>query len=149
MDLQYRIAIAGDHAGFPLKKQIIDYLEKAGYNVTDLGTYSEDSTDYPDYGHKVAEGIESNNFDIGITICKTGNGINMTANKHPNIRSALCWNVEIARLARAHNDANICALPGGFISFDEAKEIISTFLKTGFDGGRHWRRIKKIALSTK
>ena len=110
----------------------------------DFGTYSEESCDYPDFAHKLAEAIENKDCEIGIAICGSGNGINMTVNKHQLIRSALCWNPEISRLARLHNDANICALPARFVSFEEAKEIVDVFLGTEFEGGRHIIRINKI-----
>ncbi|NLA49815.1 MAG: ribose 5-phosphate isomerase B [Bacteroidales bacterium] len=143
-----KIAIVSDHAGFYLKGRILDYLKKKKYEVRDFGSYSFDSVDYPDYAHKMAESVSAGEYDIGISICGTGNGINMTANKHQGIRSALCWNEEISRLARAHNDANVCALPGRFISESEAFLIVKTFLETGFEGGRHKRRIDKIPLKT-
>ena len=141
-----KIAIVADHAGYFLKEKILDYLIKEKYNVKDLGTYTPDIVDYPDVGHPFANAITAGEFDLGISICGTGNGINMVANKHPGIRSALCWNEEISRLARAHNDANVCALPGRFISESEAYLIVKTFLNTSFEGGRHKRRIDKISL---
>lgn len=142
-----RIAIASDHAGYFLKKKIVSYLMNEKQDIKDLGSYSDDgSDDYPDFGHLLARVVSEGDYDIGISICGTGNGINMTANKHPGIRSALCWNEEISRLARAHNDANICALPGRFINESEAYLIIDTFINTPFDGGRHKRRIDKISL---
>jgi len=115
--------------------------------LSDLGTYSDESVDYPDFAHRIAQDIEEGRYDMGITICGSGNGISMTANKHQGIRSALCWCEEIGRLARAHNDANICALPGRFIDLPQAVVIVKTFLNTSFDGGRHARRVKKIPLS--
>jgi ribose 5-phosphate isomerase B len=139
------IPIGADHAGFQLKEKIKDYLIKKGYEVKDFGCFSEDSIDYPDYGHPVADMVENNNGLKGILICGSGNGINMTANKHQGIRSALCWNKEIALLARQHNDANIIALPARFISFEEAIEMVDVFLHTDFEGGRHQQRINKIA----
>jgi ribose 5-phosphate isomerase B len=141
-----KIAITSDHAGFEMKVKLKEYLLKKGYVVSDLGTDSAESTDYPDFGHAIAQFLAAKNADLGISLCGSGNGINMTANKHPEIRSALCWNSEIARLARAHNNANICALPARFISFDEAKKIVDTFLESTFDGGRHQQRIDKIPL---
>ena len=141
-----KIAIVADHAGYFLKEKILDYLIKEKYNVKDLGTYTPDIVDYPDVGHPFANAITAGEFDLGISICGTGNGINMVANKHPGIRSALCWNEDISRLARAHNDANVCALPGRFISESEAYLIVKTFLNTSFEGGRHKRRIDKISL---
>lgn len=142
---QMCIAIACDHAGYTLKEQIKDYFSgRNNIMIKDLGTYSDESVDYPDYGHKLANEIEKGNCHMGITICGSGNGINMTANKHQMIRSALCWSEEIARLARAHNDANVCALPGRFIDIEQALVIVERFLQTDFDGGRHERRKKKI-----
>jgi ribose 5-phosphate isomerase B len=140
------LAIVADHAGFELKEKLFRYLLKEGYEVKDFGTFSRESVDYPDYGHPLAEAVSRGEYDLGISICGTGNGINMVVNKHPGIRSALCWNEEISRLARAHNDANICALPGRFISESEAYLIVRTFLNTEFEGGRHKRRVDKISL---
>jgi ribose 5-phosphate isomerase B len=139
------ISIGADHAGFNLKGKIIQFLESKGYDVKDFGCFSEESIDYPDFAHPVAEMVEENTGMLGILICGSGNGINMTANKHKGIRSALCWNAEIAELARQHNDANIVALPARFISEQEALEIVETFLGTAFEGGRHQRRIDKIS----
>lgn len=139
------IPIGADHAGYKLKEQLIEYLQGKGYEMKDFGCFSEDSIDYPDFAHPVAEMVESNEGMLGILICGSGNGINMTANKHQGIRSALCWNNEIAALARQHNDANIIALPARFVSFEEAKEMVDTFLTTEFEGGRHQRRVDKIA----
>jgi ribose 5-phosphate isomerase B len=141
-----KLGIVSDHAGYLLKGQLLKYLVKEQYEVKDLGCFSEESVDYPDFGHPLAKAVSSGELDMGISICGTGNGINMTANKHPGIRSALCWNEEISRLARAHNDANICALPARFISESEAYLIVKTFLNTDFDGGRHKTRIDKISL---
>jgi len=143
-----KICIASDHAGYFLKRKIIEFLKKNGYEFKDFGCYSDESTDYPDYAHPLASSISKGEFDLGITICATGNGINMTVNKYQKVRSALCWNEEISRLARAHNDANICALPGRFISEPEAILIVRTFLTTEFEGGRHIRRIEKIPVKT-
>ncbi len=141
-----KIAIVSDHAGFYLKGKLINYLKKENIELKDLGCYTPDAVDYPDFGHSLASAVSAGEFDFGISICGTGNGINMTVNKHPGIRSALCWNEEISRLARAHNDANICALPGRFITESEAYLIVKTFLNTEFEGGRHKRRIDKISL---
>jgi ribose 5-phosphate isomerase B len=141
-----KIAIASDHAGFYLKEKILNYLKREKHEVRDLGCYSEEPVDYPDFGHQLAKIISEGEYEFGISICGSGNGISITANKHPGIRSALCWNEEIARLARAHNNANICSLPGRFITESEAYLIIRTFLDTEFDGGRHQRRIDKISL---
>jgi ribose 5-phosphate isomerase B len=141
-----KIAITSDHAGFFLKEKVLAYLIREKYEVKDLGCSSEESVDYPDFGHPLANAVSAGDYEYGISICGTGNGINMVVNKHPGIRSALCWNEEICRLARAHNDANILALPGWFISESEALLIIKTFLTTSFEGGRHARRVGKISL---
>lgn len=138
------IPIGSDHAGFELKKVLISFLEEKGFSVKDFGCFSEDSIDYPDFGHPVAEMVESNESMLGIVICGSGNGINMTVNKHKGIRSALCWTSELAALARQHNNANILALPARFISTDLASEMVNTFLTTSFEGGRHQTRIDKI-----
>lgn len=141
-----KLAIVSDHAGYILKEKLLKYLLNELYEVKDFGCFSEENVDYPDYGHPLASAVASGEFDMGISICGTGNGINMVVNKHPGIRSALCWNEEISRLARAHNDANICALPGRFISESEAYLIVRKFLNTDFEGGRHKRRVDKISL---
>jgi ribose 5-phosphate isomerase B len=144
-----KVIIASDHAGFRLKEKLVKWLITSRYEVKDLGCFSEDSVDYPDYAHPLAIAVEKGDFDYGITICGSGNGINMASNKHQKIRSAVCWNEEISRLARSHNDANICALPGRFLSEAEAKLIVKTFLTTAFEGGRHKRRIDKIPLKSR
>ncbi len=141
-----KIAFASDHAGFEMKVKLMDYLQEKGHTITDLGCYSSESTDYSDFGHAIAKHIVAGTSQLGISLCGSGNGINMTANKHAKIRSALCWNSEIAELARTHNDANICAIPARFVSFDEAKRITDRFLTASFEGGRHQRRIDKIPL---
>jgi ribose 5-phosphate isomerase B len=141
-----RIAIVADHAGFFLKEKIIKYLINEKYEIKDFGTFSEENVDYPDFAHPMADSVAKGEFDLGISICATGNGMNMTVNKHQGIRSALCWDEESGRLARAHNDANICALPGRFISESEAYLIVKTFITTKFEGGRHKRRIDKISI---
>jgi ribose 5-phosphate isomerase B len=140
------LAIACDHAGFETKQELVAYLKELGHQLTDFGTHSPDSMDYPDTAHPLAEAVESGKFDFGITICGSGNGINMTANKHQGIRAALCWNTEIAALARQHNNANVCSLPARFISVDLAKQIVAVFLSESFEGGRHQKRIDKIPL---
>ncbi len=140
-----QLAIGCDHAGYDLKESIKAALEIAGHHINDFGGYSNKSTDYPDYAHPVAKSVENGEADLGILICGSGNGINMTANKHQGIRSALCWQAEIAELARAHNDANIVALPARYISEELAHEIVNRFLETPFDGGRHARRVEKIS----
>lgn len=141
-----KISLASDHAGFKLKLFLIDYLKSKNIIINDFGCYSSDSCDYPDFAHPLALSVENKDCDFGISICGSGNGINMTVNKHQGIRSALCWNVEIASLARLHNNANICSLPARFISKDLAKEIVDVFIATNFEGGRHLRRINKIPL---
>lgn len=140
-----RIAIGCDHAGYNLKLELVEHLNKLGYEVIDLGTNSDASIDYPDYGHPVANSVEENNDVVGIVICGSGNGINMTVNKHQGIRSALCWTEEIASLARQHNDANILALPARFIDTALAIKMVDIFLSTDFEGGRHQNRVNKIA----
>lgn len=141
-----KIAIASDHAGYFLKEKLLSYLKKEKHEVKDFGCFSDESVDYPDFGHPLANSVSAGEYELGISICGSGNGINMTANKHPGIRSALCWNEEISRLARSHNNANICALPGRFISESEAYLIVKTFIDTQFEGGRHQTRIDKISL---
>jgi ribose 5-phosphate isomerase B len=142
-----KIGIANDHAGYLLKREIKPYLVSHGYEVVDYGSDSETSVDYPDYAHKLAEAVEKKEVDLGISICGSGNGINIAANKHQGIRSALCWMPEISRLARLHNDANICALPGRFLNKEQAIAILEQFLNTQFEGGRHQNRIRKIPLN--
>ncbi len=142
-----KLAIACDHAGFELKKVLIKHLESKGHTVVNFGTDSAESMDYPDTAHPMAAAVEKKEFDLGISLCGSGNGINMTANKHQGIRAALCWDVEISKLARQHNDANICSLPARFISASLAKQIVDAFLNTGFEGGRHQRRIEKIPVN--
>ncbi len=138
------IAIGGDHAGFVYKTSIIHWLKKNGYNVIDAGPDSEASTDYPDHVHPVAQAVEKSDAVLGIIICGSGNGAAMTANKHQAIRAALCWNNELASLARQHNDANILSIPARFVSEAEAMSMVQTFLETPFEGGRHQRRVDKI-----
>ena len=142
-----KIAIASDHAGVEYKKQLVEYLKKKGIDIKDLGPEKEESVDYPDFAHPVAEEIEKREADLGILLCGSGNGINMSANKHQAVRSALCWKKEIAELARLHNNANILAMPARFISYKEAQEIVDVFLETKFEGGRHERRVNKISCS--
>ena len=143
-----QIAIASDHAGYEMKLAIIQHLKEKGYSVEDLGTDSPEAVDYPDFGHPLADKVEKGIYQVGISLCGSGNGINMVTNKHQGIRGALCWNREIARLAKSHNDANICSLPARFISLDQAKEIIDIFLETSYEGGRHQERIEKIPIHT-
>ncbi len=140
------IGIANDHAGYELKLKMIGYLQKKGYTVKDFGSDTPDSVDYPDYAHPLANAVERGECTLGISICGSGNGINMTVNKHAGVRGALCWRPEISRLARAHNDANICSLPARFISEETAYCIVDEFLNTPFDGGRHQCRVDKIQM---
>jgi ribose 5-phosphate isomerase B len=140
----YKIAIGSDHAGYELKNNLIIWLKNAGHHLDDFGANSKESCDYPDYIHPVACSVETNQSDFGIIICGSGNGAAITANKHPKIRAALCWNQELSVLAKAHNDANIIALPARFINEQEAKDIITAYLQTSFEGDRHMRRIDKI-----
>ena len=144
--MRKKIAIASDHAGFYIKEKIKKYLIESGNEVKDFGCFSDESVDYPDFAHPAARSVETGEFEIGFSVCGSGNGMTMTFNKYPGLRSALCWNEEISRLARTHNDANICSLPGRFISEAEALLIVRTFLNTEFDGGRHQKRIEKISL---
>lgn len=139
------IAIGADHAGFDYKKTIIDWLHQNDYEVLDMGTDSTESVDYPDFIHPVAESIEDGTAVLGIIICGSGNGVAMTANKHKGIRAAIAWNEELSVLARQHNDANIIAIPARFISKELALSIVQGFLNTKFEGGRHERRVRKIA----
>lgn len=140
------IGIASDHAGYDLKETIKRYLESQGNIVEDFGTYSADSCDYPDYAHPLANAVEQHAVDYGIAICGSANGISMTVNKHQGCRAAICWKPELAALARQHNDANVLSLPARFISTDEALEILKVFFSTDFEGGRHQRRVEKIAI---
>jgi len=138
------IAIGSDHAGFEYKEAIKKQLELQGKKVVDMGTHSADSTDYPDYAHPVAELVAKEEAGAGILICGSGNGVCMTANKHAEIRAALCWNEEVAILARQHNNANIICLPARFVSLTQAEQMVKVFLNTPFEGGRHERRVNKI-----
>ncbi|MBK9421734.1 MAG: ribose 5-phosphate isomerase B [Flavobacteriales bacterium] len=139
-----RIAIGSDHAGFRLKEQLIKYLSSRNVEVLDEGTRSEESTDYPTYAHAVAKAVADGKMDLGIVVCGSGNGVNITANKHNGVRSALAWLPEIAELARRHNNANVLALPARFISTEQAEAITDAFLNATFEGGRHQRRISEI-----
>jgi len=139
-----KISIGSDHAGFVLKSKLIEYLKGINHEIFDKGPNNEERVDYPDYAHKLVQSILSNETELGVLICGSGNGISMAANKHNDIRAALCWNKEIATLARNHNNANIVSLPARFISFEEAKIIIDSFLSSSFEGGRHLNRVNKI-----
>lgn len=140
-----KISIGNDHAGTDYKEAIVAFLEEKGHEMVNHGTDTFDSVDYPDFGHPVAIDVETGKADFGIVICGSGNGINMTVNKHQGIRSALCWTKEIAVLARQHNDANIISIPARFTSIQLAVEMVDIFLNTNFEGGRHADRVNKIA----
>ena len=142
-----KIGIACDHAGFTHKENLKNYLKEKGIEVNDFGCYTEESVDYPDFAHELAKSIKIKKNDFGIQFCGTGNGINMSANKHKGIRSALCWNAHIAEQSRLHNNANILTMPARHLNWNEVKEIVDVFLITKFEGGRHERRVKKINIS--
>ncbi len=141
---QLPIAIGGDHAGFDYKEAIKKVLTSGGWQIDDKGAYSLDSVDYPDFAHPVASMVEEGKAAAGILICGSGNGVAMTANKHHGIRAALCWTDELASLARQHNNANVICIPARFVSLDLAEKMVTTFLSTEFEGGRHERRVEKI-----
>lgn len=141
-----KIGIANDHAGYQMKEFLVGYLDSKGYDVYDFGCDSEQSCDYPDYAHPLAEAISKGELSRGISICGSANGISMTINKYSALRAAVCWDVELAELARSHNDANVCSLPARFIDNTKAAEIIDKFLATEFEGGRHQTRIDKIPI---
>lgn len=140
-----KIAIGSDHAGYELKEKIKQLLTDKNIEVEDFGAFSTASVDYPDFAHPTSKAVEDKNADLGILLCGSGNGIAMTANKHQGIRAAICWNTELADLARQHNDANILVLPARFISEELGLEIVKSFLNNEFEGGRHQRRVEKIA----
>ena len=140
------IGIASDHAGYELKQLIIQEMEQRTGCIYDYGTYSTDSCDYPDFAHPLAKAVEGGACDFGIAICGSGNGITMTMNKHQGIRAALCWDVELAKMARCHNNANVLGLPARFISSELALQMVEKFLTTDFEGGRHQKRIDKIPI---
>ena len=139
------LAMASDHGGFEMKEFIKKKLEKSGMLVKDFGTFSENSVDYPDFIHPLAKAINDGEYKIGIIMCGSGNGAQITANKYLNVRAGLCWNEEQAMLTRLHNNANVLSLPGRFVSLDEAWRIVEVFLSTEFEGGRHIQRVEKIA----
>ena len=138
------VGVACDHAGFALKKFVLEYLEEKGYPYKDYGTWSDESVDYPDFGHALAEGIESGEVYPGIAICGSGEGISITLNKHQQVRAGLCWIPEIAHLIRQHNDANVLVMPGRFIDNNMARKIMDEFFTATFEGGRHQKRVDKI-----
>jgi len=142
-----KIAFASDHAGYALKKELEKYVEFKGFEIEDFGTCSEESCDYPDYAHPAAQAVEDGTCDFGIAMCGTGNGIQMTLNKHQGIRAALCWQPALATLAKEHNNANFLVLPARFITTELAMEVVDAYLCARFEGGRHQRRIDKIPVS--
>ncbi|MDD3458062.1 MAG: ribose 5-phosphate isomerase B [Weeksellaceae bacterium] len=142
-----KVAIGSDHAGFEYKAKIIEYLKGKGIEVEDFGAFSTDSVDYPDFAHPVSESVENKNVDYGILLCGSGQGVSMSANKHQGIRCALCWNSDIARLSRQHNNANIIAFPARFVAYEYAIEMIEVFFNTQYEGGRHEKRVNKISCS--
>jgi ribose 5-phosphate isomerase B len=144
--METKLIIGSDHAGFAYKQELITFLQEMGVTVQDAGTVSEDSADYPDFAHIVAQNIENQVFKMGILLCGSGNGVAMSANKHPHVRAGLAWNAEVAQLIRRHNDANILCLPARFMTIEEAKKCTDIFLNTEFEGGRHQRRVEKISL---
>lgn len=144
-DFSKPIAVGSDHAGFEYKATILSFLQAKGFAVKDLGTYSSDSTDYPDFAHPVANAVENGEATCGILICGSANGVAITANKHQDIRAAICWLPELATLARQHNNANVICLPARFVSVNDAEQMVDTFLSTAFEGGRHAQRVAKIA----
>ena len=146
--MKKRIAIGCDHAGFPYKESIVGLLRSKGREVLDFGTHSAESVDYPDFAHPVAEEVESGDTAMGVVMCGSGNGIAMTVNKHQGVRAAICWNEELARLARQHNDANVLSIPVRFVSEETALAMVEAFLNTEFEGGRHARRVGKISLDS-
>lgn len=137
--------MGGDHAGFEYKAKLLNWLHAQGYEAMDFGTYSSESTDYPDFAHAVADAVEKKQFDLGILICGSANGVAMTANKHQGIRAAICWNEDLAALARNHNNANILCLPARFVPYEVSEKIAGRFLQEPFEGGRHDRRVGKIS----
>ena len=138
------VGMAADHAGYALKEELKSLLEEEGYKVRDFGTFSDESMDYPDVAHPLAKAVADGEVDFGVAMCGSGNGISMTLNKHKGVRAALCWEPELARLAKEHNDANVLSLPARFISTAMAKEILKAYLSASFEGGRHKRRVEKI-----
>ena len=141
-----RIGLACDHAGFEYKEKLKEYLYSKGKEIKDFGCYSLESVDYPDFAHQLAESIEKGENELGIQFCGTGNGINMSANKHQGIRAALCWNTHIAEQARLHNNANVLTMPARVLKWEEVQKIVDIFLKTDFEGGRHEKRVEKIKI---
>lgn len=146
-DLSKPIAVGADHAGFNYKKELISWLKEKGYQVIDKGTFDNSSVDYPDYAHPVAEMVEKGEAAFGILMCGSANGVCMTANKHQGIRASLCWQTDVARLSRQHNDANIICMPARFVAFTQVTEMVEIFISTAFEGGRHQNRLNKVSCS--
>lgn len=140
-----KVAIGGDHAGFSYKQQLVEHLQKEGYEVKDFGPGSDASVDYPDHAHPLSKAVAAKEYSFGILICGSGNGVCITANKHQDIRAALCWNEELAALSRQHNNANVLCIPARFVAYQLAEKMADTFLETAFEGGRHQTRVGKIA----
>ncbi len=147
METPLKVGIGCDHAGFDYKEDLKQILTERGFVVTDFGTYSTESVDYPDYVHPLSEAIENHESDMGVLVCGSANGVAMTANKHQHVRAAVCWNNSIAELSRQHNNANVICIPARFVSREVAAEMMNCFIDTDFDGGRHMRRVEKIAVS--
>jgi ribose 5-phosphate isomerase B len=145
VDINKPIAIGADHAGFEYKQRMVEYLEKKGYSVLDMGVHQNTSVDYPDFAHPVADAVENGKAVTGILFCGSANGVAITANKHQGIRAAICWQTDIAKLARLHNNANIICVPARFVAFENACDMVDIFLDTPFEGGRHQKRVDKIA----
>lgn len=143
-----KIAIGSDHAGFEYKQKIIQYLTNKGIEIKDFGTYSSDSVDYPDFAHPTADAVENKEAELGILLCGSGQGVMLTANKHQGIRCALCWNTDVARLSRQHNNANMIAFPARFVAYEYVIEMLEVFLNTEYEGGRHDRRVNKISCNS-
>ncbi|MFT6865727.1 MAG: ribose 5-phosphate isomerase B [Cyclobacteriaceae bacterium] len=140
-----RIAIGGDHAGYFYKEKLVEWLKAHGYEVKDFGPFSADSADYPDFVHPACTAIENGEFDFGVLICGSGQGVTITANKHQGIRAALCWDRDLARVTREHNNANVICFAARFVAYELAESMMETFLTTAFEGGRHQRRVDKIS----
>ena len=145
IDLSLPIAIGSDHAGFEYKQRMVTYLKEKGYNVHDFGVGENKSADYPDFAHPVSTAVESGEAGVGILFCGSANGVAITANKHQGIRAAICWQNELSKLARQHNDANVLCLPARFVAFENAVDMVNIFLETEFEGGRHQNRVNKIS----
>ena len=144
-DFSHPIAIGGDHAGYEYKTRMIEYLKEKGYNVIDFGVGEAKSSDYPDFAHPVSEADETGQAAVGLLFCGSANGVCMTANKHQGIRAALCWQTDVAKLSRQHNDANVMCIPCRFVAFENARDMTDVFLSTEFEGGRHQKRVDKIS----